>query len=69
MKIQSLYLWAIIVSTLSSIHCLEIRVLTGLSMRGQANQPDYADQKLVINSNNRYIYPSQQTPEYNVYNM
>lgn len=37
-------------------------------MRGQVNQPDY-DQKVVLNSNNRFIYPSQQVPEYNVFNM
>lgn len=69
MRIQSLYLCVIIVLTLSGIHSLEIRVLTGLTMRGQANQPDFADQKLIINSNNRYVYPTQQTPEYNVYKM
>ena len=46
---------------------VEVRVLTGMVMRGQANLPDHNDQKLVINSNNRYIYPSQQVPEYNIY--
>ena len=47
---------------------LEVRVMTGLSIRGQVNIPDY-DQKLVINSNNRFVYPSQQVPEYNVFSM
>jgi hypothetical protein len=41
---------------------IEVRVLTGMVMRGQANLPDHSDQKLVINSNNRYIYPAQQVP-------
>lgn len=47
---------------------LEVRVMTGLNMRGQVNVPDY-DQKLVINSNNRFVYPSQQVPEYNIFSM
>ena len=50
-------------------NALEVRVLTGLNMRGQANQPDSGDQKLVLNSNNRYVYPSQQVPEYNIYSL
>jgi hypothetical protein len=37
---------------------LEVRVLTGLGMRGQASQPDMGDQRLVLNSNNRNIYPT-----------
>jgi len=41
---------------------IEVRVLTGMVMRGQTNLPDYSDQKIVINSNNRYIYPAQQVP-------
>lgn len=48
---------------------IEVRVLTGMVMRGQTSLPDHNDQKLVINSNNRYIYPSQQVPEYNVYSL
>jgi hypothetical protein len=41
---------------------IEVRVLTGMVMRGQTNLPDHSDQKLIINSNNRYIYPAQQVP-------
>jgi len=47
---------------------VEVRVLTGLNMRGQTNVID-SDQRLVLNSNNRYIYPSQQVPEYNVFSL
>lgn len=54
---------------LTATHGLEVRVLTGMVMRGQPNLPDHSDQKLVINSNNRYIYPAQQLPEYNVYSL
>lgn len=48
---------------------VEIRVMTGLNMKGMANQPDYGEQKLVLNSNNRYIYPTNQVPEYNTYTL
>ena len=57
------------ITIITTTSALEIRVLTGLNMKGGVNQPDFTDQKLVINSNNRYIYPSQQVPEYNVYHL
>lgn len=66
---RSWFCLSILVALLVSSSALEVRVLTGLGLRGQANQPDYGEQKLVINSNGRYLYPSQQTPEYNVYSM
>lgn len=69
MKVWTLHIIAILALVINFTLSIEVRVLTGLNMRGQTNQPDYGDQKLVINSNNRYIYPSQQTPEYNVYSM
>lgn len=63
-------LWLCLLLALAgSMAALEVRVLTGLGLRGQANQPDYGEQKLVINSNGRYLYPTQQTPEYNVYSL
>ena len=45
---------------------LEVRVLSGQAARGQVLS-DQSDQRLVVNSNNRYIYPAQQVPEYNIY--
>ncbi len=40
---------------------LEVRVLSGQFARGQV-LAGQSDQRLVINSNNRYIYPAQQVP-------
>ena len=65
---KNLHVILVAVTLLISAAAVEVRVLTGLNMRGQVNQPDY-DQKVVLNSNNRFIYPSQQVPEYNVFNM
>jgi hypothetical protein len=58
MTILSLFLICLV----STTYGIEVRVLTGMVMRGQTNLPDHNDQKLVINSNNRYIYASQQVP-------
>ena len=52
-----LLLTAFITTALS----IEVRVLSTLHARGQVNPPDY-DQKLIINSNNRWVYPHQQVP-------
>lgn len=67
---KSILRLALLLATIATLtNTLEVRVLTGLNMRGQANQPDSGDQKLVLNSNNRYVYPSQQVPEYNVFSL
>ena len=50
----------VVLATLVS--ALEVRVLTGINMRGQMSPPDSSDQKIVLNSNNRYVYPSHQVP-------
>ena len=49
-----------LVLTISTLG-LEVKVLTGMTMRGFSNQPDIGEQKIVLNSNNRFVYPSQHT--------
>ena len=66
---STLSLHVILIAAIITITgAVEVRVLTGLNMRGQTNVID-SDQRLVLNSNNRYIYPSQQVPEYNVFSL
>lgn len=66
---STLSLHVILIATIIAVTgAVEVRVLTGLNMRGQTNVID-SDQRLVVNSNNRYIYPSQQVPEYNVFSL
>lgn len=50
-----------LITLIATTLAVEVRVLTGMNIRGQVTQPDH-DQKLVINSNNRYVYPHQQVP-------
>ena len=66
---KSLHVVLLLATLIVGLNSMEVRVLTGLNMRGMANQPDYGNQKLTVNSNNKYVYPSQQVPEYNVYSM
>jgi hypothetical protein len=70
MQVARVGLWVVVVAMLSVIGAgLDVRVQTGLASRGAHGTVDHSDQKLVINSNNRYIYAAQQVPEYNVYSL